>query len=133
MASAPYNRVWENWAPVVARLFLAIQFGLAAFFKIVAFAPQVAETGALGVPFPNIAVGLALILEIIAVISLLSGWQIRRVSAVLVFYVALLAVLFYHNWSDQMAFGAFVSHMGLIAALLYVSTYGAQHLSVNKN
>ncbi len=131
MANIPYSRAWENWAPLVARLFLALQIGVGAFFKVIAFSMEVQQTGAVGVPFPTVAVALALVLEVAGVIALLTGWQLRRIATLLAFYVALLAVLFYHNWSDQMMFGLFMSHLGLIAALLYVSVFGAKHHSSN--
>jgi len=127
----PYDAVYEDWAPVIARLLLAVQFAIGAFFKVVMFSGQVEATAAVGVPFPTIAVGLAFILEVAGVIALLTGWQIRIITALLAPYVALLAVLFYHDWSNQMNMGLFFSHFGLIAALLYVSVYGARRFSLS--
>ncbi len=121
-----HSRGYEKGAIMVARLFLAIQFGIAAFFKIVGFSGEAAMTAGVGVPFARVAVGLALILEVVGVIALLTGWKIRPVALLLVLYVLLLAVLFYHNWSTQLDFGLFVSHLGLAAALLYVSVFGAK-------
>ena len=129
----PFNRAYENWAPVVARLFLAAQFVAAAAFKIMGFGMEVAQTAAAGVPMANVAVGAALVLEIVGVISLLLGWRIRLVSMLLAGYVALLAVLFYHDWSTPMGMGMFISHLGLIAALLYVSVYGARHFAISRD
>ncbi len=118
-------RIWELWAPRVARLFLAIQFGIAAYFKLTAFSGQVASASAAGVPLPTLAVALALILEVAGVLALLTGYYLRPIAAALAGYVMLLAVIFYHDWSSMMMFGLFVSHLGLTAALLYVSTFGA--------
>lgn len=123
---------WERWAPLIARIFLAIQFAIAALFKILFFSGEVAQTGAVGVPLPSLAVSLALILEIVSVFCLLTGWKIRAAAFVLAFYVMLLAFLFYHNWADQMTFGMFVSHLGLAAALLYVSAFGARSFTIEK-
>ena len=117
---------YERWAPLVARVFLAIQFGVAAFFKLTMFGDQVAYTAAVGVPFPTIAVALALVLEVVGIIALLTGYHIRLLAGLLAAYVLLLAVLFYHNWADQMNFGFFMSHLGLAAALLYISVFGAR-------
>ncbi len=119
------SRAYEMGATWIARIFLAAQFGVAAYFKIIGFSGEAAMTASVGVPFATVAVGAALVLEIVGVIALLSGVMIRQVSLVLALYVALLAVLFYHNWADQMSFGFFMSHLGLVAALLYVSVFGA--------
>src|SRR6185503_12064320 len=112
MSYIPYNRSYESWAPVVARLFLAIQFAIAAFFKIIGFSGEAAMTGAVGVPLPTVAVGLALILEVVGVFALVTGWRIKVLAALLAPYVLLLGVLFYHDWSNQLTFGLFVSHLG---------------------
>jgi putative oxidoreductase len=125
----PYNSRYEDWAPLVARVFLAIQFGIAAYFKIVFWGGEVAQTAAVGVPVASVAVGAALLLEVVGVLALLTGYRVRPIALLLALYCALLAVLFYHNWSDQMTFGLFVSHMGLIAALLYVSAFGSGRLA----
>ncbi len=124
---------YEDWAPVVARVFLAIQFSVAAYFKVMGFSGEAAMTASVGVPFATVAVGLALVLEVVGIIALLTGWQIRRVASLLALYVALLAVLFYHNWADQTSFGFFMSHLGLVAALLFVSVYGAKRMSISRS
>ena len=121
MSSIPFNAAYERWAPLAARGLLAIQFAVAAYYKLAMFSMQVAQTAAVGVPLPQVAVTLGLMLEIVGIVALLTGWQLRRISVLLGAYVALLAVLFYNDWSDPMKFGFFISHLGLIAALLYVS------------
>src|SRR6188508_675441 len=125
MATLPYNEKYERWAPLVARVLLAIQFAVAAYFKLTMFSMQVGQTAAVGVPLPQVAVALGLVLELVGIVALLTGWQLRRISVLLGAYVALLAVLFYRDWSDPMKFGFFISHLGLVAAFLYVSVYGA--------
>jgi putative oxidoreductase len=127
------SRAYETWAPFVARVILAFQFGLAALFKILMHAGEVAQTAMVGVPFPEVAVWLAFVLEVAGAVCLIVGYRVRLVAAVLAPYVLLLAVLFYHNFSDPMIMGMFVSHLGLIAALLYVSVYGAQRIAVRKD
>jgi putative oxidoreductase len=116
--------LWDSWAPLAARILLAIQFGVAAWFKISAFSMEASMTAAAGVPFATVAVAAALVLEVAGVISLLTGYYIRVMSFLLAGFVMLLSVIFYHNWSDQMQFGMFVSHLGLTAALLLLSVRG---------
>lgn len=121
-----YTMMYEKWAPLVARVLLAIQFGVGAFFKITMFSGQVAETAAAGVPMAGLAVALALVLEIAGILALLSGYYLRLLGFLLAGYVMLLAAIFYHDWSNLMNFGSFMSHLGLTAALLYVSVFGAK-------
>ncbi|HVU75572.1 MAG TPA: DoxX family protein [Candidatus Paceibacterota bacterium] len=123
------NNLWDSWAPMVARVLLAIQFCIAAFFKITGFSGEAAMTAAVGVPFSTVAVALALVLEVIGIVSLLTGYRLRLIGALLAGYVLLLAALFYHNWTDQMSFGLFVSHLGLAAALMLASVYSAPRVT----
>jgi len=126
MSLVPFDQRYERWAPRVARVLLAIQFAVAAYYKLTMFSVQVGQTAAVGVPLPQVAVALGLLLELTAIAALVTGWQLRRISVVLGAYVALLAVLFYRDWSDPMKFGFFISHLGLVAACLYVSVYGSK-------
>jgi putative oxidoreductase len=121
-----HTHSYERAALIIARVLLAIQFTVAAWFKIVGFSAEAAMTAAVGVPFATAAVALALVLEVVGVLALLTGIKLRPVAFLMALYVALLAVLFYHDWSNQMNFGFFMSHLGLVAALLYVSVFGAK-------
>lgn len=116
-----HHQSYEKGAIGLARVLLALQFGIAAYFKCIGFAGEAAMTAAVGVPFASAAVGAALVLEIVGVIALLSGYALRQVALLLSLYVMLLAVLFYNDWSSQMIFGLFISHLGLAAALLVIS------------
>lgn len=127
---------YQKWAPVVARIIFGLQFLLGASFKIPGtpfFAGEVAQTAAVGVPFPMVAVLLAFVLEVVLGLMLVFGWHARKAAMILAPYVLLLAVLFYRNLSDPMTMGMFVSHLSFIAGLLYVSVYGAQHFAVRKD
>jgi putative oxidoreductase len=130
----PYqSRAYVVWAPFVARLIFGFQFLLGALFKILGHSMEVAQTAAVGVPFPEVAVWAAFVFEVIAGVALIIGWKVRPVAFLLALYVLLLAVLFYRNVADLMIMGQFVSHLGFIAGLLYVSVYGAQHVAVKKD
>lgn len=125
--------VYEAWAPVIARLIFGGMFLMGAFFKIPgteSFAMQVGMSGAVGIPFPMIAVTLAFILEALAGLALMVGWHTRTAAFLLAGFTALVALFFYRDLADQTQFGMFMSCLGLIAGLLYVSVYGAQNASV---
>lgn len=124
---------FERWAPFIARLIFGFQFLLGAYFKISWHAMEVAQTAAVGWPFPELSVWAAFVLELLLGICLIVGYQVRTVAVVLAAYVLLLALLFYRNIADPMIMGQFVSHLGFIAGLLYVSVYGARSLAVKKD
>lgn len=136
MAVIPHNRTWETWAPVVARLILGGQFLLGAAFKIPGtqgFMMEVAQSTQMGIPMAAMFVTLAFVLEVVAAFALILGFHARAAACVLAFFTLALAIIFYSNLSDPMTMGMFVSHLGLIAGLLFVSVYGAEKFAVRKD
>lgn len=126
-------RAYEKWAPVAARVLIAVAFLVGAFFKLPGtdgFAMESQMTADAGVPFADIAVFLAFILEVAGGIALIVGYKTRLVAFVLTLFVILLTAIFHMNFADPMTLGAFVSHLSLIGGLLYVSVYGAQRVAL---
>lgn len=136
MKLPPFTHWYERWIPVIARVLLGLVFLMSAFYKIPgteSFAMEVGMTGAAGVPLPMIAVLLAFLLEASGGIALVIGWHARTFAFPLAMFSLLLGFVFYHNVADQATMGMFISCVTLMAGLLYVSVYGAQHAAVKKD
>lgn len=136
MASIPHARWWEMCAPVVARVLLGGLFLMGAAFKIPGTKGFVMESGmaaAAGVPFATILVGLAFLVEVIGGLAIILGWHARAAASVLAVFTLGLAIIFYSNFSDPMVMGQFISHLGLVAGLLFVSVYGAKNCAIKKD
>jgi len=104
-----------------------------AYYKIPGtetFAGQVEMSAAVGIPFAMIAVTLAFILEVVAGIALIIGWKTRTFAALLILFVILIAFFFGRNLADMTQMMTFFGCLQIIAGLLYVSVYGAQHAAV---
>jgi len=129
--------LYERFAPVVARLIFGGQFLLGAAFKIPGtqgFAGEVAMTAAEGLPYATIFVGIAFVVEVVCALCIILGYRARAAAFVLAAFTLSLAIIFYtSNLSDPMMFGAFISHLGFIAGLLYVSVYGAKTFALRKD
>jgi putative oxidoreductase len=124
--------MYENWAPVVARVVFGLVFLMSAFYKIPGtetFTMQVGMSADAGIPFATLAVGLAFVLEVVGGIALIAGWHTRMAAAALAAFVVLIALFFFRDWSDQTIMGNFISCMTQAAGLLYVSVYGARHFA----
>ncbi|MCE9644119.1 DoxX family protein [Candidatus Parcubacteria bacterium] len=128
--------MYRNWAPVLARLIFGATFLMAAYYKIPgteSFTMEVNMSAAAGIPFPLVAVFLAFLLELFGGLALVFGVWTRVAAFLLAPFVLLIALFFFRNLADQAQFGMFMSCMGLIAGLLYVSVYGARHAAVSKD
>lgn len=131
-----YSPAYERWAPVIVRIIFGLTFLMSAFYKIPGtetFSMQVAMSGTAGIPFPLIAVTLAFILEVVAGIALVIGWQTRTAAVSLAVFVMLIAVFFFRNLGDQAIFAQFMSCVTLAAGLVYISVFGTQHGAVAKD
>jgi putative oxidoreductase len=146
------SRLYGIWAPFIARLFFGFQFLLGAAFKIpgtTGFAMEVTQTASAGVPFANVAVFLAFVLEVLGGLMLIVGFRARLAAFLLAGFTAILAFVFYRGGfgvlvtlisggvvsdpSDYMTMGMFVSHLAFIAGLLFVSVYGAKSLALKRD
>src|SRR5688572_22825051 len=113
-----FSPVYERWVPVLVRVVFGLVFLMSAFFKIPGtemFAMQVQMSGAVGIPFPYIAVLLAFALEVVAGIALVIGWHTRTAAILLALFVMLIAAFFYRNLADQTVFAGFMSCVVQIA------------------
>lgn len=131
-----YHPIFEKWAPVIGRILFGAIFLHSAYYKIPgteSFAMQVDTSGQAGIPFPLVAVFLAFVLEVVASLALIVGVYVRLAALSLIVFVALIAVFFVRDLSDMMQMITFFSCLQIIAGLLYVATYGAQHAALKKD
>lgn len=127
------TRAYETWAPVLGRVLFGVIFLMAASSKIPgteSFAAQVAMTDAAGVPLATAAVVIAGLLEALGGVALIIGWNARLFSFLLAALMVILTGVFHTSFENPAAVGNFMTHVAMIAGLLYVSVYGAQNAAV---
>jgi len=122
------------WVQPLGRIFLSAIFIVSGLGKAFAFGGTVTFMDSVGVPFANVALVLALILEIGGGLALLLGWQVRYASYALIVF-SVFATLFFHlDFSVQANQVAFFKNLGLVGGLMYVIMFGAGKWSLdNKN
>lgn len=131
-----HTTIYQHWAPVVARVLFGTVLLMSAYFKIpgtASFAMQVEMSGAVGIPFPLIAVFLAFVLEVLAGFALILGWHARTAAFASAIFFVLIALFFYRDISDQATFGNFVNCLLQAAGLAYISVYGAKHFALKRD
>ncbi len=126
----------QNPLALVGRILLAVLFIPAGVGKLMGFAGTVAYTASAGVPLPQVAVVLALLVEIIGGLALLLGWQTRWAALALAFFT-LVASFFFHNFWALPAEQAgmqqllFYKNVAVAGGLLAFAAFGAGGLSVD--
>ena len=109
---------------------------MGAAFKIpgtASFMGEVGMSSGHGLPFATIFVALAFVVEVICGLAIIFGLHARHAAFVLAVFTAVLTYIFHSDFADMNSIGQFVSHLGLIAGLLYVSVYGARSYAVARD
>jgi len=126
------------YGPLVGRVLLALIFIIAGFAKLTGFERTVGYIQSVGLPVPQLAAVVAIIVELGGGIMLAIGWKARWAAAALFIFVFLAGILFHAFWSspaDQAMMQQihFMKNLAIMGGMLYVLVYGSGPLSVDKN
>jgi putative oxidoreductase len=103
---------------------LALLFIPAGFSKIGGFAGAVGYAAAKGVPLAEVAIGLAIVVELGLGVLLLVGFQTRWAALAIAFFTVVITFIF-HPLSDPSQVQAFFKNIAVVGGLLTVAAWGA--------
>lgn len=114
----------------IGRLLFAVLFLPAGWGKLTGFAGSVAYTASGGVPLPQVATALALVVEIGGSLALILGLGTRWAALALALFT-LVASFFFHNYwavpADQVMVTQllFFKNIAIVGGLLTLAAWGA--------
>lgn len=114
----------------IGRLLFAVLFLPAGWGKLTGFAGSVAYTASGGVPMPQVATALALVVEIGGSLALILGLGTRWAALALALFT-LVASFFFHNYwavpADQVMVTQllFFKNIAIVGGLLTLAAWGA--------
>ncbi len=120
----------------IGRVLFVLLFLPAGIGKITGFAGTVGYINSVGLPAPELATVVALLVEILGSLCLLAGFQTRIASIVLAVFT-LVATFFFHNYWAAPADQAFVAQLlffkniAVIGGLLILAAQGAGDWSLD--
>lgn len=121
---------------LIGRLLLAALFLPAGLSKIGGFDGTVGYIASAGLPMPQLAAVVAIVVEIVAPIALILGWGTRWAALALALFT-LVATLGFHNFWSMPAEQAFMQQLmffkniAVVGGLLVLAAFGAGALSVD--
>jgi len=126
----------QSIKPLIGRIFMSLVFLVSGSFKIIGYSQVVSMSATKGVPLAGIAIAWAAALEILGALAMFAGFQVRVVAWLWILYLIPVTLLFHNFWKmqgmeQQENFGHFLSNLGLMGGLLFVSTFGAGAYSVD--
>ena len=119
------------YAPVVARVFIAVLFLLAGFGKLAdvsGFAGYLASGG-----LPAFLAWPSIVFEILVGASMLLGYQARIMALLGAGFCVVSAALYHNNFADQTQMVMFLKNFAIAGGFLMIFAHGAGKLAIDKN
>lgn len=121
---------------LAGRLLMAVLFLPAGIGKLTGFAGTVGYISSVGLPMPQLAAVVALLVEIVGGAALVVGFGTRIAAVVLAVFTLVASVLFHAFWAvpaDQQMIAQllFYKNVAVIGGLLTIAAWGAGAWSVD--
>ena len=126
-ATAPSNSV----AAFAGRVAIAAIFLLSGLSKLAAPAATIAYIQSAGLPAPRLAFAGAAFVEMVGGLTLIAGYRVRLVAAVLALFSVATALGFHAQLGDQNQFIHFFKNIAMAGGLLQVVAFGGGRLSLD--
>ena len=126
----------QNPLSLAGRLLLASLFLPAGIGKLTGFAGTVGYISSIGLPLPQVAAALALLVEILGSLALIAGYGTRIAALVLAFFTLVASFFFHPYWAVPAAQQyvtqlLFFKNIGIVGGLLTLAAWGAGGWSVD--
>ena len=122
--------------PLIGRILIALIFVLSGFGKVTGFSGTADYIASKGLPLPQVAAVLAIIVELGGGIMLVLGWKARWAAAAMFLFTAISAIIFHNFWAasageaqNQMIH--FMKNISILGGLLYIVLHGSGPLSMD--
>lgn len=127
----PASALWGDVVPLAARLLMAAIFLISGVGKIAAPAGTIGYIASVGLPFPEVGYGLALIAEIGLGLALVAGFETRLAAVALAVFTLATAVFFHRALGDPNQMVHFLKNLAMIGGLLQIAAFGAGRISLD--
>jgi len=126
----------KTYGPLAGRILLALIFVISGIGKIKGFEGTVGYIASNGLPLPQLAAVVAIVVELGAGILLVIGWQARWAATALFLFLIPTTLLFHNFWAydgsqGQMQQIQFMKNLCIMGGMLYIMAFGAGAFSVD--
>jgi len=127
----------QDTLALIGRILIAYLFIPAGFGKLMGFAGTVGYITSAGLPLPEVAAAIAIIVELGFGIALLLGFKTRFTAVVLAVFTVAAAVSFHKYWAAPDAMKMmqtinFNKNIAIAGGLLALAAFGAGRFSIDK-
>jgi putative oxidoreductase len=127
----------QDTLALIGRILVAYLFIPAGFGKLMGFSGTVGYITSAGLPLPEVAAVIAIIIELGLGIALLLGFKTRWTAIVMAVFTIVTALFFHKYWSAPEAMKMmqqinFNKNMAIAGGLLALAAFGAGRFSIDK-
>lgn len=131
------NAFTQDISALIGRVLISSIFLFSSMSKIMHFTANVAYMASKGVPFTEVLLVMALIVELVGALMILLGWHTRAGAFVLVLFVIVVTMVFHNFWTYPPAESAtqmaqFLKNVAIIGGMFYIIAYGAGRFSIDR-
>ena len=135
--SRPVANSMQDTLALIGRILIAYLFIPAGFGKLMGFAGTVGYITSAGLPLPQVAAVIAIIVELGFGIALLVGFQTRWAALGLALFTVAAALFFHKYWAvpdamKMMQTINFNKNIAIAGGLLALAAFGAGRFSIDK-
>lgn len=123
--------VTQASASLIGRVLLSAIFILSGVSKLAAPAMMVGYISSVGLPLPQVALVVAIIVEVGGGLALIAGYRARLVAAGLALFSVVTALAFHNALGDQNQFIHFFKNIAMAGGLLQIVAFGAGRFSLD--
>jgi len=116
---------------LVGRLLLSAIFLISGVGKLAAPAATIGYISFAGLPFPQVAYALAVLVEIVGGVALIAGYRTRIAAGAPAVFCLVTAFAFHSNFADPNQFVHFFKNIAAMGGLLQIVAFGAGRLSLD--
>ncbi|MFL9668262.1 DoxX family protein [Variovorax sp. AB1(2024)] len=137
MATTNTTNSAQDTLALIGRILIAYLFIPAGFLKIMGFGGTVGYITSAGLPLPEVAAVIAIIIELGLGIALLLGFKTRWTAIVMAIFTVATALFFHKYWSAPEAMKMmqqinFNKNIAIAGGLLAFAAFGAGRFSIDK-
>jgi putative oxidoreductase len=122
---APMGNSMNDASAALGRVLLSVIFLLSGFQKLAGFGGTVGYMGSAGLPFPELAAVVAILVECVGGILLVIGYQTRLVGLVLALWCVATALVAHTQFADQNQMVHFLKNIAMAGGFLQLVAFGA--------
>ena len=123
----------SSLAALAGRILLALIFLLSGIDKFIHYAPTLGYMTKAGLPFPEVLLIASGIIETVAALAIIAGWNARWAAVALVLWMIPVTLVFHSPGGGQEAMAHFMKNVAITGGLLVLWALGPGALSLKRS